>query len=190
MKEPIEMICQGIEFDVVLIDAPWKQASSSPTRGLHLDYSQIPDKLLKTIQFGKVVESGFCFMWVVNNKLQTAMEWMYQERFRIVEIIVWMKQTANQKLAKTMGHFLQHSSEICLVGLKGTAPQQTHYQRTNNVIVEEVTAPSTKPKRVYEIIEKLVPNGKYIELFARLHNLRNKWVSVGDQLNDVEAYRP
>lgn len=41
---------------------------------------------------------------------------------------------------------------------------------------------SQKPEQVYEIIEKLVPNGNYLEIFARRNNLRNFWVSVGLEL--------
>jgi N6-adenosine-specific RNA methylase IME4 len=35
---------------------------------------------------------------------------------------------------------------------------------------------------VHDRIEEMLPNGPYVELFARQHNLRRGWVSVGDQL--------
>ena len=41
---------------------------------------------------------------------------------------------------------------------------------------------SQKPDRIYELVEALVPNGQYIEIFARRNNLRDGWISVGNEL--------
>ena len=41
---------------------------------------------------------------------------------------------------------------------------------------------SQKPTEIYEMIEKLVPNGRYLEVFARKNNLRDYWVSVGNEV--------
>jgi mRNA m6A methyltransferase catalytic subunit len=50
------------------------------------------------------------------------------------------------------------------------------------VIIAPRRAQSEKPPQLYELIEQLVPNGKYLEIFARRHNLRNYWVSIGLEL--------
>ena len=54
---------------------------------------------------------------------------------------------------------------------------------------------SQKPTEIYELIEQLVPNGKYLEIFARKNNLRDYWVSVGNEVTgtglppeDVKAF--
>lgn len=52
----------------------------------------------------------------------------------------------------------------------------------SDVIFAERRAQSQKPEQLYEIIENLLPNGKYLELFARKNNLRDYWVSVGMEL--------
>jgi len=41
---------------------------------------------------------------------------------------------------------------------------------------------SQKPPEQYDLIESFVPNGKYMEIFARRNNLRNHWHSVGLEL--------
>ena len=41
---------------------------------------------------------------------------------------------------------------------------------------------SVKPEAAYEEIETLVPDGHYIEIFARRHNVRPNWISIGNQL--------
>jgi len=35
------------------------------------------------------------------------------------------------------------------------------------------------------MIEKLIPNGRKIEMFARKHNIRPGWLSVGNQLDST-----
>jgi mRNA (2'-O-methyladenosine-N6-)-methyltransferase len=46
---------------------------------------------------------------------------------------------------------------------------------------------SQKPDEIYELIEALVPNGKYLEIFARKNNLRDYWVSVGNEVTGTGA---
>lgn len=43
---------------------------------------------------------------------------------------------------------------------------------------------SQKPDEIYEIIEKMMPGAKKIELFARNNNLREGWLSLGNQLGE------
>ena len=38
---------------------------------------------------------------------------------RLVDEIVWVKQTVNGKINKGHGYYLQHAKETCLVGYKG-----------------------------------------------------------------------
>ena len=38
---------------------------------------------------------------------------------------------------------------------------------------------------MYEIIETMLPGSKKIEIFARNHNLRHGWFSLGNQLGDL-----
>ena len=42
-----------------------------------------------------------------------------------------------------------------------------------------------KPVEFYEIIEQLVPDGNYLEIFGRRNNVRTKWTTVG---NDFEEF--
>ena len=37
---------------------------------------------------------------------------------RLIDEVVWIKQTVNRRLAKSHGYYLQHAKETCLVGLK------------------------------------------------------------------------
>ena len=52
--------------------------------------------------------------------------------------------------------------------------------------MDEIRIHSQKPDKVYEIVEGLCPNGPYLELFGRRHNMRPGWVTVGNQISEEE----
>ena len=44
---------------------------------------------------------------------------------------------------------------------------------------------SRKPDEIYELIERMKPGGRKLELFARAHNRRQGWIGLGNQLPGV-----
>jgi N6-adenosine-specific RNA methylase IME4 len=82
----------------------------------------------------------------------------------------------------THGYYFMHSFEICLVGYKCQAGERVEYisKISNNLIFADIRSKSQKPDEMYEIIELLMPGAKKIEIFARNHNLRPGWFSVGN----------
>jgi len=53
---------------------------------------------------------------------------------------------------------------------------------SNDVLFSEIRQKSRKPTELYQIIESMLPGAKKIELFARNHNIRPEWLSLGNQL--------
>ncbi len=99
---------------------------------------------------------------------------------RLVDEIAWIKQTVNGKIAKGHGYYLQHTKETCFVGVKGNP----RYCKSVNsdVIFSRRRGQSQKPEEIYRIIENLVPNGYYLEIFGRRNNLNNFWVTIGNEI--------
>jgi hypothetical protein len=77
---------------------------------------------------------------------------------------------------------------MCLVGYKTVPGDSVEFvpRASNNVIFAYIIRESQKPVELYEIIELMMPGAKKIEFFARNHNLRNGWFSLGNELG--EAY--
>ena len=102
-----------------------------------------------------------------------------------VEEIVWVKVNQLNKIIRTgrTGHWLNHSKEHCLVGLKGKP--KFDLKIDTDVIVAKVRETSQKPDELYEMIERLMPKGRKIEIFARHHNIRSGWISIGNQLGST-----
>jgi len=48
------------------------------------------------------------------------------------------------------------------------------------VLLTEVRETSRKPDEIYLLIERIAPKGRKVELFARPHNRRRGWDSLGN----------
>jgi mRNA (2'-O-methyladenosine-N6-)-methyltransferase len=55
-------------------------------------------------------------------------------------------------------------------------------QAGSDVIFTPRRGQSQKPTELYELIEALVPGGSYLEIFGRRNNLRDGWVTIGNEL--------
>jgi mRNA (2'-O-methyladenosine-N6-)-methyltransferase len=113
----------GRLFDVITIDPPWQLSSANPTRGVAIAYDTLNDKEILQMPFDKLQTDGYIFIWVINAKYRFALDIMDKFGYKLVDEIVWVKQTVNGKIAKGHGYYLQHAKETCLVGLKGTPPE-------------------------------------------------------------------
>ncbi|RUS20770.1 MT-A70-domain-containing protein [Endogone sp. FLAS-F59071] len=179
---PFQTLAAECQFDVILMDPPWQLATHAPTRGVAIAYQQLPDVCIEEMPIQKLQQNGFIFIWVINYKYAKAFELMERWGYSYIDDITWVKQTVNRRMAKGHGYYLQHAKETCLVGKKGDDPSGTRRSVASDVIFSERRGQSQKPEELYEMIEELVPDGKYLEIFGRKNNLRDYWVTIGNEL--------
>lgn len=175
-------------LEVIVADPPWMLSSNNPTRGPALQYSQLRLEVIKNIPWKDLQPNhGFLFLWVINSTLDVGIEIMKDNGYKVVEYLVWVKTTSGSKLAVSIGRHLNHAKEICIIGRRGTLGKHaTNFG--NDVLFCKRLEQSRKPEEVYTIIERSFPNSSYLEVFGRLHNVRNNWVTLG---NDKQfGYQP
>ncbi|KAI8925588.1 MT-A70-domain-containing protein [Entophlyctis helioformis] len=177
-----DALAEACQFDIISMDPPWQLASHAPTRGVAIGYQQLPDLLIETLPIEKLQTNGFIFIWVINNKYAKAFDLMTKWGYEYVDDITWVKQTVNRRMAKGHGYYLQHAKETCLVGRKGNDPPGCRHGVASDVIFSERRGQSQKPEEIYLMMEELVPNGKYLEIFGRKNNLRDYWITIGNEL--------
>eukprot|EP00164_Ancoracysta_twista_P006054 GFYU01008352.1.p1 GENE.GFYU01008352.1~~GFYU01008352.1.p1 ORF type:complete len:287 (-),score=93.69 GFYU01008352.1:241-1053(-) len=175
-------ITSKMKFDVIVMDPPWQLASANPTRGVAIGYDQLKDSDIADIPVPQLQTDGFIFIWVINVKYKWAIQQMENWGYAYVDDIAWVKQTVNRRSAKGHGYYLQHAKETCIVGKKGKDPPGFRPSIASDVIFAERRGQSQKPLELYELIEEMVPNGNFIEIFARRNNMRNYWFSMGLEL--------
>lgn len=169
-------------FDVILMDPPWKLSSSHPTRGVAIAYDQLNDNVIENLPIPKLQTDGFIFIWTINAKYHFALDLIHKWGYKYCDEIIWVKQTVKGKTAKGHGFYLQHTKETCLVGIKGNPTYDNTVTNNSDVIFSLRRGQSQKPTEIYEHIEKMVPNGYYLELFGRRNNLREYWVTIGNEI--------
>ncbi|RKP22390.1 hypothetical protein SYNPS1DRAFT_25890 [Syncephalis pseudoplumigaleata] len=120
-------------------------------------YQQLPDVCIESLPIEKLQTNGLIFIWVINAKYVRAFELMERWGYEYVDEIAWVKQTGND-------------------------PPGYRPSSCSDVIYSERRGQSQKPEELYEMIEHMVPNGKYLEIFGRKNNLRDYWITIGNEL--------
>lgn len=140
---------------------------------------------------------GILALWVTGRAMELARELFALWGYVRVDELVWLKTNQLQRLIRTgrTGHWLNHTCEHLLVALKRPAnwprdkpvpwdedPGLRALRRgiDTDVVVAEVRETSRKPDEVYGVLERL-SSGRKLELFGRKHNIREGWLTLGNQ---------
>ena len=164
-------------------DPPWQLACANPTRGVAIAYQQLQDRFIADLPVPRLQpKGGLLCVWTINAKYAWTIQQMQQWGYDLVDEIVWVKMTVNRRIAKSHGYYLQHAKEVCLVGLKGEEPAALRRGVISDIIWSKRRGQSQKPDDIYQIIEDLVPGGRFLEIFGRKNNLRDHWVTIGNEV--------
>ena len=182
------------KYDVVLVDPPWRlrgaqNVSDEKTmfnnNRFTLQYNTMSNEEIMDLEVGKLSDRGFIFLWTINSQLQTAFECLNRWGYTYVDRITWVKKTNKDSVFIGQGYYLLHSTEICLIGTKKDSAGnylEVVQKVSNDLIFSPTQKKSQKPEQLYHIIERMFPGSRRVELFARNHNIRRGWLSLGNQL--------
>jgi N6-adenosine-specific RNA methylase IME4 len=116
-------------------------------------------------------------MWTSSPHLEQSIELMKAWGFEYKTIaFIWDKQKTNP------GYYTLSRCEICLVGKRGLFPANRGSRKEQQFLSEMRREHSQKPDEVRLRIERMFPNSKKLELFAR--EKREGWDVFG---NEVEG---
>ena len=106
------------------------------------------DKEMKALRVDLLQDDGLIFLWVTGRAMELGRECLSLWGYRKIEEIIWVKTTQLQSIIRTgrTGHWLNHSKEHCLVGIKGNPKINRNVDC--DVIVSEVRETSRKPDEV------------------------------------------
>lgn len=163
------------KYELIYADPPWEyNFTQSPTRTIEKEY---PTMKLKEICKLRVPSAKDCilFLWCTSPKLYPeGMEVIKSWGFTYKTSMVWVKDKIG------MGYYARSRHEFILIATKGNPGVPEPSDRYDSVIEQPRTEHSKKPEIVYEMIEKMYPNKKKIELFAR--NKREGWNTWGNEV--------
>ncbi|XP_019420740.1 PREDICTED: N6-adenosine-methyltransferase MT-A70-like isoform X3 [Lupinus angustifolius] len=166
------------QFGVIMADPPWDIH-------MELPYGTMADDEMRTLNVPALQTDGLIFLWVTGRAMELGRDCLEHWGYKRVEEIIWVKTNQLQRIIRTgrTGHWLNHSKEHCLVGIKGDP--EVNRNIDTDVIVAEVRETSRKPDEMYPLLERISPRTRKLELFARMHNTHAGWMSLGNQLSGV-----
>ena len=178
-----EALGRAMQFDVIVMDPPWRIQPGKTTRGVHLGYEQMKVEDIQAMPLHFVQKDGFVFMWVVASMVHTGVQMLSNWGYQTVSEVNWVKVSKRGVYHPSNGYYMQHTKETCLVGKKGKGCEYFRPEKLQDTIVTwRNLRQSHKPEQLYEMIEEAFPECTYLEIFARAHNLRDGWVSIGLEL--------
>jgi N6-adenosine-specific RNA methylase IME4 len=164
-------------FNVIYADCPWKyDHSRSESRAINNHYPQMELEDIKNLQI-PAAEDAVLFLWATAPKFREAFEVMEAWGFEYKTNAIWDKED------KLMGNYFRIQHEILLIGKKGNMRCPEPENREDSVHRERRGEHSEKPDYYNQVIEKMYPHGKYLELFAR-RRYSDKWAVYGNQVSE------
>ncbi|MGB2788928.1 MAG: MT-A70 family methyltransferase [Dokdonella sp.] len=186
-------------YDVILADPPWsfkvwnKDTGSGRSAEAHYSTMSLDDICALPIK-QLAAKNCVLFMWAVYPSLFDAEKvikaWGFEYKTLGFEWWKLNKKWSNaigdfseyKMLEKLfffgMGYYTRTNPEPCLLSTRGSMPVAVHNER--NFIIAPIREHSQKPDEQYEKIERLYPNARKLELFARRR--RTGWDVFGNQV--------
>lgn len=162
------------QYDLIIADPPWKQARGKGKKsvrpnssGVPLDY---PVCSLEEIKEHLRQATSLCpgdsilFLWTIDKYLFEAQQIAEELGYKLHARMIWNKVTGIPA-----AFTVRYGHEYLLYMYKGKlTPVATEERgKIHTVFVEQVQKHSQKPEISYEIINRLYPNLRKLELYAR-----------------------
>jgi len=174
---------------VLLVDCPWQFRDSLPgkSRGAAKNYACMSERELCFFKLPPLADDCLLLFWRVASMQREAFTVITAWGFTVKSEIVWRKLTATGKLHFGLGRYTRASHEVCLLATRGRVKVADRAVRS----VFDAPVPtengkkvhSRKPDAIYEIAERLVPGGPFVEMFARRR--RAGWQCYGNELSEA-----
>lgn len=182
----VDIFSTAERYGVIYADPPWKQSEGgrkavrAQSSGQPLDYKTIPlieiESHLRTAA-GLAEPNSVLFLWTIDKYLFEAQSMAEKLGYKLHARMIWNKVTGIPA-----AFTIRYGHEYLLFMYRGKLPPVAKEERgkIHSVFTERVERHSQKPQIAYEIIERLYPAEKKLELYARRE--RAGWDSWGDEL--------
>lgn len=160
------------KFAAIVADPAWDIHMSLP-------YGTCKDAEFLSLPVDLLQDEGIILLWVTGRSIEIGRKALVQWGYQISDELIWVKLNQLRRTIVTgrTGHWLNHSKEHLLVGLKGN-PQWLNIKMDMDVIVSGTRQTLRKPDEVYDVVERIVGrHARKLEIFGRDHNVRRGWIS-------------
>ena len=162
-------------FPVIYADPPWRyEHVKTESRAIENQYPTMDLDAICALPVRDIAtDDAALFVWATSPMLAEAMRVIDAWGFTYRTSMAWVKD----KLG--MGYFARQRHELLLIAARGALPVPLPANRPDSVIEQPLGAHSAKPAIFAELIERMYPEHKRIELFCRAP--RPGWAVWGNQ---------
>lgn len=173
-KEKTPKLPKG-KYNIIYADPPWEYRNVGVEGAAEKQYPTMSiEKLIAMPIKDIVANNAVLFLWVTNPLLEECFPVIKAWGFDYKTNICWYKKNKRTGI----GFYVRGIHELFLICVKGQMlPKYTPL----SLLEADAKEHSRKPIIVYELIEKMYPNKKYIELFARPTEKRRNWSYWGKE---------
>lgn len=163
-------------YPVLYCDPPWRyEHVETESRAIENQYPTMALDEICALPVGGIAhDDSILFLWATSPKLHEAMRVLDSWGFVYRTCAVWDKELIG------MGYYFRQQHELLLVATRGALPTPQPADRPSSVIRERRGKHSAKPDVVYDVIERMYPELRKVELFAR--RPRDGWASWGSEV--------
>lgn len=165
-------------FSVIYADPPWQYDNSGLYGAAERHYPTMSTDEIVALPAQielQVSSPALLFLWATNPLLPDAMKVIEAWGFTYKTNIVWDKEVSTTGL----GFYVRGQHELLLIAVRGDS--FTPKERPVSVLRQRKDDHSSKPDCVYNLIETMYPNQRYLELFAREPEPRGGWFYWGNE---------
>lgn len=176
------------QYDLIVADPPWKQAKGGKksvrpiSSGTELDYpvcslEEIKEHLSQATSLTSG-ESSILFLWTIDKYLFEAQKIAEELGYKLHARMIWDKVTGIPA-----AFTVRYGHEYLLYMYKGKLTPVAIEERgkIHTVFREQVKRHSQKPELSFEIINRLYPSARKLELYARTE--RDGYDCWGNEVN-------
>ena len=170
-----DIILPSGKYKIIYADPPWQYENSGFENSAESNYPTMTLQKICGLPIQDLcTDESVLFLWATNPLLKEAFDVMEAWEFAYKTNFAWIKDKA-----RGWAWWAKSKHELILVGVKPKSG--TPVKNYDSAFMEKrENKHSKKPEFVYEMIEDMFPDSKYIELFAR--NTREGWDGWGNQL--------
>lgn len=176
--EPKPVVVRNADaYDVIMADPPWKYSNSGVRGAAAKHYATMEAADIEAYLVSQSIataENAALFLWATNPLLPVALKVMEAWGFEYKSNVCWRKMR-NGKLMFGSGWYVRGCHELILIGIRGSFLPAVKNERS--LFDGEVLEHSRKPYEAYEMIERMYPEARRLELFAR--HERHGWDRMG-----------
>ena len=171
------------KFVILYADPPW-QYENPPMGGSNRSIeNHYPTMTLEEICALPVAliahDNAVLFMWATSPKLYECMKVLDAWGFNYRTDMVWVKDKIG------MGYHVREKHESLLIAKRGELPPPAVENRPDSVIDAPRLEHSAKPPVFYDVLDRMYPDVRKIELFGRAPVDRKLWTAWGNQAVSV-----